>query len=278
MNTWWLAIDKNHTSYEELKSRKVVAQGWPQVGDLRTLCPLATNPAQEVLVKNVVGELATLHFGEGSEQIGRARKVMWNLLQIRRGDLVVGIEGTRVRGICQVGSDATASYRYDPSGQYNYAQTVCADAQWIDWNNDLLGVPPATPNLGILGVQGLVNDSEKVIAAWSKVATSENAQTAFDIIEYLGNEMDLMNAPQKSAWKAYLTSLAYAKLKAAGYIYEKGSQEFIKVWDNQSIPFVIHMRLAGIDDAMEEGEPGAYGCRRELEEEGISPSQPAGAR
>jgi hypothetical protein len=91
-----------------------------------------------------------------------------------------------------------------------------------------------------------------------------------DIIEGLGDEMDLMKAPQKSAWKAYLTSLAYAKVKAAGYIYEQGSQEFIKVWDNQNIPFIIHMRLAGIDDTMEEGRPGAYGYRRELEETGIS--------
>jgi hypothetical protein len=276
MRTWWLAMDKDHTSYEELKSRKVVAQGWPQVGDLRTLCPLAAHPDQMDLVKKVVGELATLHFGKGSKQIRRARKVMWNLLQIRRGDLVVGIEGTRVRGICQVGSDATASYHFDSTGQYEYAQTVCSSAEWIDWNNDLLGVPPATPQLGILGVQGLVNDSEQVAAAWDKFRsgtaladTSENAQTAFDIIEDLGNEMDLMNAPQKCAWKAYLTPLAYAKLKAAGYIYEKGSQEFIKVWDNQSIPFVIHMRLAGIDDTMEDGKPGAYGCRRELEEETI---------
>ena len=37
INTWWLAIDKKYTSYEELKHRKVVAQGWPELGDLRTL-------------------------------------------------------------------------------------------------------------------------------------------------------------------------------------------------------------------------------------------------
>lgn len=168
MSTWWLAIDTNYTSYEELKNRKVLAQGWPQVGDLRTLCPLAANPAQEGLVKDVVGELATLHFGEGSEQIEKARNVMWNLLQIRRGDLVVGIEGRTVRGICQAGSDAVASYRYDPSDQYNYAHTVCSPAEWIDWNDDLLGVPPTTPSLGILGVKGLVTGSEQVAEAWRK--------------------------------------------------------------------------------------------------------------
>jgi hypothetical protein len=44
MSTWWLAISKKHTSYNELKHRKVIAQGWPDLGDLRTLCPLVEAP------------------------------------------------------------------------------------------------------------------------------------------------------------------------------------------------------------------------------------------
>ena len=324
MQTWWLAIDTDYTSYQQLKDRKVMAQGWPQVGDLRTLCPLAAYPAQKNLVKSVVVELEKLTSREDSRTVEQAGDALWNLLQIQHGDLVVGIEGRRVRGICQVSSDATASYHFDSTGQYNYAQTVCSPAEWIDWNNDLLGIPPMAPMQSVVGVERLVKDSEQVAAAWDKfrsstrtrgerarkfvweegdivfthasekqyepdhaladrdnqrnAETSGNAQTAFDIIEDLGDEMDLMHDPQKSDWKAYLTSLAYAKVKAAGYIYELGSQEFIKVWDNQTIPFVIHMRLAGIDDTMEEGKPGAYGCRRELEETGISPSQPTNAR
>lgn len=40
MATWWLAIDKNFTSYAELKHRKIIAQGWPDIGNILTLCPL----------------------------------------------------------------------------------------------------------------------------------------------------------------------------------------------------------------------------------------------
>ena len=99
-----------------------------------------------------------------------------------------------------------------------------------------------------------------------------NTHDAFDIIEALGDEMDIMESPEEAAWKAYLTSLAYAKLKAKGYIYEKDGHEFIKVWDNHNIPFKIHMRLAGIDDKMKEGSPGEFGCRRALDETRSSPA------
>lgn len=36
MNIWWLATSKNegHCSYNELKYRKILAQGWPNLGDL----------------------------------------------------------------------------------------------------------------------------------------------------------------------------------------------------------------------------------------------------
>ena len=42
MNIWWLATAKNdgYCSYNELKYRKVLAQGWSQIGDLRALLPL----------------------------------------------------------------------------------------------------------------------------------------------------------------------------------------------------------------------------------------------
>lgn len=35
MNAWWLAIDLNYCSYAELNARRVIAQGWLQLGDLR---------------------------------------------------------------------------------------------------------------------------------------------------------------------------------------------------------------------------------------------------
>jgi len=37
MSVWWLAIAENegHATYQQLKERRVVAQGWPDLGDLR---------------------------------------------------------------------------------------------------------------------------------------------------------------------------------------------------------------------------------------------------
>ena len=52
---------------------------------------------------------------------------MWNLLSIREGDLIVALEGTTVRGICEAKKDAVDSYRYDNACEYayEYAHTVC---------------------------------------------------------------------------------------------------------------------------------------------------------
>lgn len=90
--------------------------------------------------------------------------------------------------------------------------------------------------------------------------------TAFDIIEDLGQEMDLMHRPQDDKWDACFTQRAYDKVKAEGYIYEKGGQEYVKVWDNQSYPFIIHMRVAQIDHSIPEEMPYALGCSRKLVE------------
>ena len=46
MNTYWLAIDTKCTSYLELKHRKVIAQGWPDLGDLTLLSKLVKSNCQ----------------------------------------------------------------------------------------------------------------------------------------------------------------------------------------------------------------------------------------
>ena len=42
-NTWWMSLDINYVRYQEVKVRKVVAQGWPQLGDLAHLVGLGAN-------------------------------------------------------------------------------------------------------------------------------------------------------------------------------------------------------------------------------------------
>lgn len=102
--------------------------------------------------------------------------------------------------------------------------------------------------------------------------------TAFDIIEDLGEEMDIMHDPLGVKWRCWLHQAAYDKLKAdtsltdileltgdeARWIYEKDGEEYVRVFDNDRIPFKIHMRIAGIDNSLT-----GYGCRREIDEYGM---------
>lgn len=166
MNVWWLAIDTDHTSYELLKERKVIAQGWKLLGDLRTLCPLAKNN-EEVVFKDVIRKLAKIAYGECAENITRAPKALWPFFKVQRDDLLVGIEGKKVCGICQAGYAATESYRYETNSS-EYAQTICSPVEWFDWNADIMGPPPAAPSR-LLAISHIQNEQDQVVEAWQRL-------------------------------------------------------------------------------------------------------------
>jgi len=163
MNTWWLAIDRQCTSYLELKHRKVVAQGWPDLDDLKTLCPLVANPTNSGLFQQVVGELEMIVY-----RSSKSPNIMWNLMRIQTDDLVIGIEGTVVKGICQMAKNGWESYHYDYRGVYSYAQTVGFPVEWIDWDPIIFGFVPTPPAQSVSGIAGLVNQHQAVVDAWNK--------------------------------------------------------------------------------------------------------------
>jgi hypothetical protein len=101
----------------------------------------------------------------------------------------------------------------------------------------------------------------------SEEITADNC-TADEIIDVLGEEMDFMEDPQAVKWKAYFTQQAYDKVKndPDNYIYEVDGVEYVKVWDNHVIPFVIDMRVAGIDNDISKYPPYFIGCRRAIDE------------
>ena len=80
----------------------------------------------------------------GQAKVGR---IMWQLLRLQEGDLVVGIEGTAVKGICQLEHNGWDSYRYDGPDAYNYAHTVGFPVRWRDWDADGFGFTPSTTPL-----------------------------------------------------------------------------------------------------------------------------------
>ena len=160
MNTWWLAIDRNqgNASYKELKNRKVVAQGWPKLRDLRTLCTLVEKGPRDAFTRKVKARHLSAY---GKEDSCKSPRIMWDLLSLRSGDLVVGIEGVTVKGICRLGQHGWESYKYDST--YNYAQTVSFPVEWVDWEFDFT---PVAPNQSVSGIRQLQNERKDVIAAW----------------------------------------------------------------------------------------------------------------
>ena len=171
MKTWWSAIDVNHTSYDELKHRRVVAQGWRHLGDISTLSRFIPDGWESFAkVVQLLGD--TSYRGESwweddDRKETRAPTVMWNLLSVEAGDLVVGIEGTRVRGICQVSASAVETYQYQPA--WEYAQTIGFPVTWHDWDQGVMGPPPQAPAHGVLGIRGLKNERDIVQNAWVKL-------------------------------------------------------------------------------------------------------------
>jgi hypothetical protein len=168
MKTWWLAIDKDHCSYLELKHRKVVAQGWCDLGSLISLKQFFPNNKNEFeQVIQLLGDVAYQGrdwWRDRDRNSSRCPSVMWNLMDIKLGDLIVGIEGIKVMGICEMNSDGIASYRYD--GEYEYAQTIGFPVQWIEWDDSIFGFTPTAPSQGVLGIKGLNDESKAVIDAW----------------------------------------------------------------------------------------------------------------
>lgn len=170
MAVWWLAIDKNngHCSYEELKNRSVVAQGWPLFGDLSKKInfryQLNRNEIKEAIQH--IGDEAYQGYDhwKNDREPRRTPRIFWNLLNLRVGDLIVGIEGTHVRGICELPKHGIDGYSYDPL--YNYAHGFGGSVQWIDWSQSIFGIPPSPPRLSVHGIAKLSNQAHHVEDSW----------------------------------------------------------------------------------------------------------------
>jgi hypothetical protein len=171
MNTWWSAIDTEHTSYDELKHRRVIAQGWKDLGDISALTRLIPSSREAFTqIIQLLGDNAYpgMDWWENQDRTAeRAPTVMWNLLSVQEGDLVVGIEGTTVRGICRAGSDGADSYTYQAA--WEYAQTVDFPATWHDWDESVMGSPPQSPSRSVLGLRGLSAGHDDVANAWQRL-------------------------------------------------------------------------------------------------------------
>lgn len=169
MNTWWTAIELDTSSYEEIKHRKVIAQGWSNLGTLSSLLPLIGQDEEGFMqIIQIIGDTTYKEMigWDKDRNNNRAPRVMWNLLSIKNGDLIVAIEGTKVKGICEIKKDAIETYMYQP--EYDYAQAVGFPVEWIDWSEDKFGFTPTAPAQSVLGIRRLHTEQDEVVTAWQK--------------------------------------------------------------------------------------------------------------
>lgn len=173
VSVWWLAIDKNnkHCSYKELKVREVVAQGWPAFGDLSKKIvfryPLTRSDIQTEIQR--IGDQAYKghDFWVNSDRnLWRAPRIFWNLLNLSAEDIIVGIEGTHVRGICELPKAGIDGYTYNPA--HNYAHGFGGSVQWVDWSQSVFGIQLSAPRRSVHGLARLSSQARSVEAAWKK--------------------------------------------------------------------------------------------------------------
>jgi hypothetical protein len=91
---------------------------------------------------------------------------------MRAGDLVVGIEDTTVKGLCELQKDGWTSYRYQSPEAYNYAQTIGFPVDWVDWDPRVFGFTPTAPAKSVQGLAGLQAQSQQVVDAWKMYQNS----------------------------------------------------------------------------------------------------------
>ena len=166
MAIWWLATSKNegHCSYDELKSRQVLAQGWPCIGNLEALIPVT----DEGLFITRINQMVKCKYSHVERR--NPGRIIKNLVSFEEGDLVLCTEGKAVKGIARVG--ANTEYRYDNGvvpNKYEYAQTMGPIVEWKDWNIRLAGNPPPTKAMGPVGIDHYRRDEQIIKDAWSRL-------------------------------------------------------------------------------------------------------------
>lgn len=125
MTAWLIAIDKEYCSYEELKYRKVIAQGWADIGNLSALLPVKNETKFKEIITNYVS-----YVYDGWQDKRDPGRIMLNLLSIKKGDFVICCEGETIRGIAKITTDV--KYDFQNPELYEYAQCIFPVTEWKD--------------------------------------------------------------------------------------------------------------------------------------------------
>lgn len=175
MNAYWLDIDTKHSSYVELKHRKMIALGWSGLGDLKSLIQVDNF---DLFTKTVqyLGDKSYGHklwWSDWHGQLENVPSFMYLLLfNVKAGDIVIGVEKNIAVGICQVTSDGMYSYKYDSSGAYDYAQTISFPVKWHDLADGAYHFDCKKDNF--IGIEDATNDLDNILKAWNVINCKSN--------------------------------------------------------------------------------------------------------
>ena len=169
MNIWRLGIEIGCSSFVQLKSRKVVAQGWPYTGNMAFL--QNNKNASNWLQKLVPGD-------------EKAQRTLANLLvEMQPGDIVLGFEGNTIKGICEMPSQYVYLYRshHKTCCSYNNPtkRRYCDYANclypviWVDWQifenhcaSANIDLPTPNAGQGVKGIEQCHKHSNEIKTAW----------------------------------------------------------------------------------------------------------------
>ncbi len=138
MTIYKIGIDKNNSSYEELKENKVVSQGWTYLDDI----PFDTSFCRyEKKYQSAI---------EDMKKIFKSKKGFQNtinkMFEIKSKDIILAFEGNSVKGICEI----PEKFEYYFDDKFKNYKNCLYPVKWINWE-DFCKVP----NLQEQGGQGV---------------------------------------------------------------------------------------------------------------------------
>ncbi|GHT77768.1 hypothetical protein FACS189464_0020 [Bacteroidia bacterium] len=147
-----IGSEPKKASFEELKQRCVVAQGWSDSGDLSFLTESAENLDKFLPLFNQGEQSGTNAFNQFFRSI-------------KTGDIILGLEGNSIKGIGEIPNDFI--YFFDDertdNGEYKYHYRNCVfPVTWVDWK-DFCTDEKLWKQHGRVGASGIVNCNENDI-------------------------------------------------------------------------------------------------------------------
>ena len=122
-------IDEEYSSYEELKKRHVVAQGWSESGDVSFFCELAEEDVDQY-VKVLIDE------GLVENRQIKPYKAFKGITHLEPGMIILGDVAGTIKGICEIPPDFCYVYDHGDGRDNTYEYANCIyPVQWIDWTD-----------------------------------------------------------------------------------------------------------------------------------------------